>query len=145
MKVYISYFYQLRFFPADMLPLSTAVWDPKWYSQNGAQFVDKRGVLNGCKFGYFMPNSTCNGLCRGPKECRALPNSCEFLKKYRAQLDALDFDKALEDLEDRANRYGKKDVCLMVYEVPDNPCSERVVLKQWFADHGYELEEWRKG
>lgn len=31
MKFYTSYFYKLRFFTPNMLPFSTAKWDPKWY------------------------------------------------------------------------------------------------------------------
>ena len=32
-------------------------------------------------------------------------------------------------------------IVLLVYEKPDNPCSERWPLKDWFAAHGLELEE----
>lgn len=36
------------------------------------------------------------------------------------------------------------EIILIVYETPDNPCSERRVLIDWFASNGYELEEYRK-
>lgn len=49
MKFYISYFYQIRFFKPNMIPISTAKWDPKWYSQNGKPYIDKRGVVNGLR------------------------------------------------------------------------------------------------
>ena len=32
-------------------------------------------------------------------------------------------------------------IVLLVYEKPDNPCSERWPLKDWFMAHGLELEE----
>lgn len=32
-------------------------------------------------------------------------------------------------------------IVLLVYEKPDNPCSERWPLKDWFAKHGLELQE----
>ena len=32
----------------------------------------------------------------------------------------------------------------MVYEKESCICSERVVLKRWFSDNGYNLEEWNK-
>ena len=31
MKIYISYFYAVRFFKPYQIPMSTAVWDPKWW------------------------------------------------------------------------------------------------------------------
>lgn len=31
MKILISYFYQIRFFKPNMIPLSTAAFDPKWF------------------------------------------------------------------------------------------------------------------
>ena len=31
MNIYISYFYNIRFFPKNLIPISTAMWDPKWY------------------------------------------------------------------------------------------------------------------
>lgn len=31
MKIYTSYFYQIRFFKPNMIPLSTAKYDPSWF------------------------------------------------------------------------------------------------------------------
>ena len=40
MKFALGYFYQVRFFTPNMIPVSTAVSDPKWYHQNkGPQFT----------------------------------------------------------------------------------------------------------
>ena len=42
-----SYFYQIRNFKPNMIPLSTALWDPKWFHKNKGhsfQFKDKNGV-----------------------------------------------------------------------------------------------------
>lgn len=33
---------------------------------------------------------------------------------------------------------------LIVYEKPDNLCSERVVIKKWFKDNGVEVKEFNK-
>ena len=30
---------------------------------------------------------------------------------------------------------------LIVHEAPNNPCSERTIIQQWFADHGYPIQE----
>ena len=31
MKIRLSYFYQIRFFKKNMIPMSTALSDPEWY------------------------------------------------------------------------------------------------------------------
>ena len=70
MKIYISYFYQIRNFPKTLIPLSTAHWDPKWYHQkNNKVFLDKRGVLNGLRIDELSPGKECDGLCSGIDNC----------------------------------------------------------------------------
>lgn len=52
MKLAISYFYQIRNFKKNMLPLSTAVSDPAWFHENlnnNHIFIDKRGIINGIR------------------------------------------------------------------------------------------------
>ena len=34
------------------------------------------------------------------------------------------------------------DLILLVYETPDNPCSERVAIQDWFKLYGLEVKEW---
>ena len=51
MKLAISYFYQIRNFKPNMIPVSTARWDPKWYHDGkGAEynFIDKNGWSDKC-------------------------------------------------------------------------------------------------
>ena len=48
MKLCTSYFYRIRFFRPDIVPFSTAKWDPKWYHNFQGQnniFLDRNGVL----------------------------------------------------------------------------------------------------
>lgn len=144
MKIYISYFAQIRNFPPNLVGLSTAVWNPKWLnpgrSQNGIIWLDIPPL---------KPGKSCDGLCNGkcaPKH----PNNCDFLKAYRKQLDKIDFKMLIEHLEALAKtiQLGEnlKEVnfALLVYERRDNPCSERVIIQQWFKDNGMEIEEWKK-
>lgn len=142
MKIYTSYFAQMRNFPKYMVCLSTAAYDPKWLTRGQSQ----NGIF---WFGIppLKPGISCEGLCNGscnPKH----PQDCAFLKAYRAQLDKLDFDKIYEKIIRNARKvqegegFEDVDVALLVYEVPSNPCSERVVIQQWFKDHGVEIEEW---
>lgn len=150
MKVYITYFYKIRDLPQNVIPLSTALWDPKFFHSHGDNsvvFVDKRGVVNGLRCEELHPdihNSDCM-RCKHMQD----PNSCSFLTKYYQQLQKLDFQKlmqkfqALADLMKQLFNTENADVCLLVYEKPDNRCSERTALKKWFAENGQELIEWQ--
>ena len=147
-KLAISYFYRIRFFDRSMIPLSTAVWDPKWYSRNGETYFDSRGVVNGLRFTHFMPDSTCNNLCHGTSNCSDKPETCAFLQKYSEMLDRLDYDKIMDVLENIASNTKsilkldcEPTLVFMVYEPPYKPCSERVPLVAWFKVHGYALTE----
>lgn len=152
MKLCTSYFYKIRFFGPDIVPFSTAKWDPKWYHDFQGQnniFLDRNGVLNGLRFPEFAPGPMCEGECRGPDTCSAnSPEECTFLRHYRQQLDQLDFYGVLEtfsELEQMVKRVLSLQVeptfALMVHEAPGNPCSERSVIQQWFSDHGYPIQE----
>lgn len=138
-----------------MIPLSTAVWDPRWFHQGKGhkfQFKDKNGVWNGIRAEEFAPGPMCEGLCHGPKECITHnPQECEFLKTYRKQLNLLDFNNIMERLEKLGRAVQSKEdfdeepiVILIVYEAPTNPCSERRIIQEWFADNGYILEEFHR-
>ena len=69
---------------------------------------------------------------------------------YPKQLDKIDFKRFIEHLETLAKtiqlgeNLEKVDFAFLVYERWDNPCSERVVIQQWFKDNGMEIEEWKK-
>ena len=148
MKIYTSYFYQVRFFPPNLVPLSTAAWPPKYFGVPSLQFVDKNGVINGLDIPPLKPGKQLEGLCYGscfPKH----PEDCEFLKQYRMQLDKLDFKKVMNSLHHLADKiaadykYNEVNFALMVYEATRNPCSERVVIQQWFRDNGVDIEEWQ--
>ena len=154
MEIYTSYFYQVRFMKPYMIPLSTAIWDPKWYHQNLGQehvWKDKNGVYNGLRAPVFAPGPLCENLCRGPETCVTKdPTTCLFLNTYRYQLDQLDYD----DVIARCERMGKyiqslehfseePVIILLVHEAKTNPCSERRVIQEWFASHGKQVTEWR--
>lgn len=155
LKIYTSYFYQVRFMKPHMVPLSTACFDPRWFHQNkGQDFVwkDKNGVYNGLRAPVFAPGPLCENLCRGPETCVTRdPQTCLFLNTYRYQLDQLDFN----DVVARCERLGKyvqslehfteePAIMLLVHEAPQNPCSERRVIQEWFAANGKEVVEWQK-
>lgn len=156
MKICTSYFYKVRFFDRTMIPMSTAVWDPAWWHKNtkdySYQFKDKNGVINGIRATPFVPGHDCDGKCRGQENCDTKnSHDCEFLKAYRAQLDALNFDEIMarfaalgKTYQERENISDEVTIVLLVYETPTNPCSERVVIQEWFAAHGLKVEEWQE-
>jgi hypothetical protein len=158
MKIYITYFYNIRFLKENQLPFSTAVWDPKWFHKGkGPNFTyeDKRGVINGLRVEVLNPSRIENDKeCIGCIESNGAdrhPESCGFIKHYKSYLDSLDFNQVIEDLERRAKdlmvehqKDGEPEIVLIVHEATNNPCSERGPLKKWFSEHGVDLVEWTK-
>lgn len=156
MNIYTSYFYQVRHFSPTDIPLSTAVWDPRWYHNFKTQdylFLDKNGVLNGARYERFVPDSTCRDLCRGVSNCSANgdSSSCEFLKAYRRQLSALPFSTVMTSLQQITLAFGEQlqlnrepSLIFLVHEAPINQCSERTIIKRWFEDNGHPINEWSK-
>jgi len=142
MKLYTSYFAQLRKFPPNLIGLSTATWNPKWRPMG----KDARGVICvDCP--PFKPGHSCDGLCNGkcnPKH----PEDCLFLQNYKAQLDKININSIQESLGNLATKImyneGIQDIdfAFLVYERFDNPCSERVAIQQYFREHGIKCEEW---
>lgn len=153
MKVAISYFAQLRNFKPNMIPVSTAAFDPRWYHDyKGPKqvFYDKKGVINGARCELLVPNEEVRTKCSGPKNCENVdPDSCPFLMKYSEQLDNVDFNvmlNYLERMEEWAivnTKIPKDDLILvfLVYEKYDNPCSERNAIIKYFRKHGIDIEE----
>lgn len=148
----ISYFYQIRNFLTNMIPISTAMWDPLWYHNFTRdphyQFKDKRGIWNGIRAEILNPSKvqTSDGGCRRP--CLLHPETCDANKNYKQYLDSLDFNnliKRFNNLNEQIKQFENttKDYTfvLIVYETPNNPCSERNVLIPWFQEHGYNLQE----
>lgn len=143
MKLYTSYFAQLRKFPQNLVGLSTAHWNPKWRPMG----KDKRGVICvDCP--PFKPGRECDGLCNGscnPKH----PEDCAFLKAYKAQLDKINLTQFQNSLGKLASKISAQenihniDFALIVYETPSNPCSERIAIQQWGKEHNLQIEEWQ--
>ena len=152
MQFYTSYFYNVRFLPPNVIPLSTAKWPPKWWKRNGKWYIDKRGVINGLEIPQFAPGRSCDNLCSGRENCGRPdgPASCGFLRAYRRQLDALDFEDIMKRFSNLAERIfndfgidGEPIFVLLVHEAPDNPCSERIVIQEWFEAHGISCKEYK--
>lgn len=152
LKFVTSYFYKIRFFTPNMIPLSTAIWDPQWFHDFKGQqytFFDKNGVINGLRAEMLHPGPKCEGLCHGREGCAFIPSNCAFLKEYAKQLqkvDMRDFLLRAENISKKvqeANGFiGEPIIVLLVHEATNNPCSERMVLQTWMRAWGIECAEW---
>lgn len=87
----------------------------------------------------------------GRELCQKKLENCSFLSRYAKQLDELNFSEIMQRFENLGTKIKEIEkfeeepvLVLIVYETPDNPCSERVVLKQWFKKNGYELHEFER-
>ena len=145
MKFYVSYYYQIRFMNKNVIPLSTAVYPPKWFDK-GEIYFDKNGVANGITCDLFVPGPSCCNLCHGHTTCTYTPDNCEFLKAYYEQISSVSKEEFIDFVNEVAEILGieNPEVVLIVHEAPDNPCSERVAILQWFKDNGLEVSEFSK-
>lgn len=153
MLIRISYFYQIRNFKRNMIPVSTTIWDPAWY-HNFTQdynyiFKDKRNILNGlrCEAIIEQGRHSNHGLDICPCDKKEY-KTCSFLQQYRNNLENIDFNKMIIDMQNFANKYKQNEnideeiiLVLIVYETPSNPCSERRALQDYFTLHGWECKE----
>lgn len=144
MKWSITYFYNVRYLKSNQVPFSTAIFPPKWFHKNndGHVYLDSNKVVIGLTAKCFVPK------LQEECPCEVKDNSkCSFLKMYRKQLDTLNFNNIVDEIETVAKKITEimqvenPEIVLLVFEKPDNPCSERVVLREWFEKHDKELFE----
>ena len=136
-----------RYFKANQIGVSTAVWKPKYWSYG----QNKYGSVTGIEEKSLSPSyieQFCSREC-GYKEL--LPY-CPFIKAYAEYLNTIDFNNYLlpeferiaEDVRKINNFEGEPEIILLVYETPDNLCSERGPLMKYFKAHGIIVEEYQK-
>ena len=144
MKLYTSYWYNVRFFPHNLICLSTVVWKPKYPVKDS---TGQSPIIIDCE--PFKPGKSCEGLCDG----KCIPKhsyDCAFLKNYREQLKQISGEEFLNHLNHLEKEICKQegfdsvDFALIVYEKPSNPCSERQAILEWADYNGLAIEEWRK-
>ena len=137
-KIHTSYFYQIRNFTPNMIPVSTALSDPAWYRppEGKEYYIDKRGIVCGLRYEPLIVQRECTMSC--PCEDRSAAPACPTMLEYEAALNALvDKEKTLKAFEYCLNKFNADTIVLIVYETPTNPCSERWALQRFFN-----CEEW---
>ena len=138
MKIATSYFYQIRNFQPYMIPISTCLSDPVWYKPPPEKeyYIDKRGIVNGLRYkDLIVQPGGCPCKYHNQKELQ-----CDFLTEYRKrlhqQINMIKINKAFQfcanKFQKELNLIQEPIIVLMVYETPNNPCSERSVLQEVF-------------
>ena len=112
-------------------------------------FFDKRHILNGLRLETIIEQGRHSN--NGPDMCpceKKENETCSFLQQYRENLEKIDFNKMIIDMQDFAENYKKNEnineeiiLVLIVYETPNNLCSERIPLQEYFTKHGWECKE----
>ena len=142
MKLATSYFYQIRHFKQWMIPVSTTLSDPDWYRPREGQeyFLDNRGIVCGLRYEPLIVQREaqyCSCPCEKFKPVApACPTMLEYANLLRTRIDK---EKTLTAFEYCANKFKKEldlpcdpIIVLMVYEAPNNKCSERAALQLFF-------------
>ena len=133
MKIVTSYFYMIRYFSPNIIPVSTALSDPAWYRPPDGKeyFIDKNGVINGLRYEPLIVQRYGEHIC--PCESKDLAPACPTMIEYKQLLFSLvDKEKTLKAFEYCCNKFNADTIALMVYEAPNNPCSERAALQKFF-------------
>ena len=145
-RISISYFPLVRYFLPNQIGVSTAVWKPKYWSYG----LTKRGSFQGIEERALAPVQIEQYCCKECPHKVTIPN-CPFLTAYRNYLNTVDinyllseFKRITEDVKKINNYEGEPEIILLVYETPDNPCSERQPLIDYFEKHGIKIEEYVK-
>lgn len=143
----------MRNLPRGYVPLSTAIGDPLWFHDGTKErlriFVDKRGIINGLRAEPII-NYRGAGYCpcdmAGERE-----GECNFFREYYEWLNTVPFqdfcakcEKVARDISNHFSLVQPKCIVLLVHEAPNNPCSERIPLRHWFAANGRDLQEFDK-
>jgi len=133
MKIKTSYFYQIRNFTPNMVPVSTAISDPAWYRPpiNEKYYIDKRGIVCGLRYEPLIVQKYGTHTC--PCKERSDACICPTMIEYRNLLFSLvDKEKTLKAFEYYLNKFNADTIVLIVYEAPTNLCSERAALQEFF-------------
>ena len=126
MKIYTSYFSNLKNLPDDIIPISIAGKAPDWY--NGLQYKKLAP-----KYDFFM-------------EWKKNHDNDYYISCFNEQvLSKLDARQVFVDLiELTPTSITLPKIALICYENPSDFCHRHLVAN-WLNKNGYECEEWTKG
>jgi len=140
-KIYTSYFYQIRNFTPNMIPVSTCLSDPAWYRppEGKEYYFDKRGIVCGLRYEPLIVQKQCAMTCPcNDSDWLNRAPACPTMQEYEKALFSLvDKERTLKAFEFCANKFAlpfgeEPIIVLMVYEPPTKKCSERYALQKFF-------------
>ncbi len=118
MKIYTSYFANLRNIPDDIIPISICRKAPKGYS--------------GLEYKILAPSSALLS------EWHRNHNADDYRFKFVKRLVLLDVSKIVDVLNYMSDGH---DVVLVCYEGPSKFCHRHLVA-EWLNKYGYDVTEW---
>lgn len=133
MKIVTSYFYQIRNFTSNLIPVSVCLTDPAWYRppKDKEYYIDKRGIVCGLRYEPLIVQRLGQHTC--PCESKELAPACPTMLEYKQLLySTVDKEKTLKAFKFCLNKFNADTIVLMVYEAPNNKCSERWALQKYF-------------
>lgn len=119
MKIYTSYFANLKNIPDDIIPISICRRSPKGYS--------------GLEYKILAPSSALLS------EWHRNHNESNYRFKFAKQLVPLNASNIVGVLNYISNGH---DIVLVCYERPEKFCHRHLVA-EWLNKHGYDVKEWK--
>ena len=101
-----SYFYQIRNFTPNIIPVSTALSDPAWYRppEGKEYYIDKRGIICGLRYKPLIVQRYGEHSC--PCEERTGAPACPTMQEYYQLLCSLvDKEKTLKAFDYCCNKF----------------------------------------
>ena len=133
-----SYFYMIRHFTPNLIPVSVCVSDPAWYRPPADKeyYIDKRGIVCGLRYEPLIVQKCGTCGCPSPECCWyaiSKIHPCPCMQEYEQLLNTLvDKERTLKAFEHCCKKFNADTIVLIVYETPTNPCSERYALQRFF-------------
>lgn len=125
-KIYTSYFAQLKNLPKYIIPIAICGKSPDWY--NGLEY---RKLAP--KWSFF-------------KQWKETGDNDYYIEHFNIEvLNQLTFSQVFFELHNLAVQAepGYEGICLICYEKPDSFCHRHLVA-EWFNKNGFKCKEWEK-
>lgn len=123
-KIFTSYFYQVRFFNRNLIPVSICSKDPEWF----------RG------FNYYKLRPNQKSISVGEAAGNWGKEYAEAYKQFvLSQFNPHDIYSELLQFAKKENQH----VIILGYEVPSDRYSERFIVSDWLNSAGYCIRELR--
>ena len=116
-----------------MIPVSTCISDPAWFKppKEKEYYIDKRGIVCGLRYEPLIVQREGTHGC--PCDAKDLAPVCPTMLEYEQLLNLLIYkEKTLKAFKYCLNKFNADTIVLIVYEAPNNPCSERYALQKFF-------------